>query len=247
MQYRIGARLGNYADVPALVVGELGYAVDKKVYFVGDDTASPPEIMTTKSSGLSFSYPNVEFVKYKEIQMYDGGKVDGVDISSFNAEDGFITRVQDGAFVNRVLEHDQYIDIENADGKEGNPKIKASQMLLDMIGNGGGGGGTGIAFFHGEEPPAIGTVLPGTMFWSTIDDLLYILITDGNYFNWVDMASVGGRGGAVNANRTFVGENPPTIAFVGDKFVDSSDDYRIYMRIMDENGTHWREILSDQY
>lgn len=244
MQYKIGARLGNYADVPALVIGEFGYAVDKKVMFVGDDTSTPPELITTKSAHF-FEYPNVTYVKYNEIQMYDGGKVDGVDISSFNIADGFITRVQDGAFINRVFEHDIYIDIEFPDGVEGNPKFKASEQLLSLINNNTGGGGGSLNFFYGEEPPA--PALPGTLFFSTIDELLYIYVTDGTTFAWIDIASVGGRGGAVNANRTFVGETPPSIAFIGDKFVDSSDDYRIYMRIMDDNGTHWREILSDQY
>lgn len=238
-QYKIGARLGNYANVPALVIGEIGYAVDNKVFFVGDDTSTPPELMTTKSS-KNFEYPNVPIVKYNSIELFENGTIDGIKPSLLNQNDGFVARTAEGVFAQRIFQTDEYLVVENPDGVEGDPKITVSQALLDLIGNGGTGN---VRFTFGEDPPL--DPIPGEMFWSTIDFLLYIFITDGSTFGWVDIASIGGRNGAVNANRTYIGHEPPGSAFIGDKFLDT-EDYRLYMRLQDENGTHWKEILSEQ-
>lgn len=239
-QYKVGARLGNFAQVPALVIGEIGYAVDNKVFFVGDDTSTPPKIMTDKSA-YSFEYPNVPYVKFNIIELFENGKIDGVTPSYLNQDNGFITRTSDNQFANRYIDSDEYFVILNSDGVDGNPKVTASQVLIDLI---GGGGGTGsVRFFHGEDPPV--DALPGDMFWSTIDFLLYIFITDGTTSGWVDIASIGSGVGAANANRTYVGLEPPHAAFIGDKFLDT-EDYRLYMRLQDEGGTFWKEILSEQ-
>lgn len=241
--YRVGARLGNFADRGSLILAEIGYAVDTRTFFVGDDTATPPAIMTDKST-MAFDFASVPSVKFKQIDVYDGGKVDGVDLSTMNDSFGFPARVDNGIFINRYFETDEYIQVDNSDGKEGNPVIRFSEYAIQLLNSGGSSGGGNVWFHHGDEPPE--EPLPGWFFWSTADDLLYVYTTDGNSFAWVDVAGTGGRG-SLNANRTYIGDQPPASAFVGDKYVDSTDEYRIYLRVMDQNGTHWREMLSDKY
>lgn len=97
--YHVVYRYGNSINVPPLREGEAGYDIDKKVARVGDGTSTPPRIITDKSFG-AFEYDQVEYVKYREVQLFEGGKIDGLDPSSLITATGFAFHSQDGQFTN---------------------------------------------------------------------------------------------------------------------------------------------------
>jgi len=145
MARKLIVRIGTESTVPILEIGEPGYDTDTKVSRIGDGTVNPPRIVTTKSNDTSFEYPDVDYFKYKEIRLYDGGKVDGVTPSKFNQKNGLVVRQADNDFDQKTLEGANYTDpltnvvtpviqIENGDGTaEGNIKIKLSATILAKI------------------------------------------------------------------------------------------------------------------
>lgn len=255
---RLVARIGNSSQVPALILGEMGYDVDVKTFRVGDDTATPPRIMTDKSVG-AFSFKDVSEVGFNKILLLNKeSTVDGVTPSLLNKTNGLLVRVGDNKFESRSFDTDEYIAVDNADGVGGNPTIRIRDSLFDALRSNQGI----VSFSWGEEPP----VLPpdGSFFWSTIDFLLYVWIPSGEFETvpdgetddgeprfkeikvgaWVDIASASGSGGGATGNRTYSGEEPPAQCYLGDLFIDTSDNYRVYMRLQDDSGLHWREVFT---
>jgi hypothetical protein len=66
MATQIQFRQGNAAAVPALNIGEPGWSVDTKTLNVGDGSGTPPQVMTSKSTG-TFSYPNIVSAKFPRL------------------------------------------------------------------------------------------------------------------------------------------------------------------------------------
>lgn len=124
---RVVARSGMSASVPALMIGEIGWDIDLKRFRVGDDTTSPPYVMTSKSLGI-FEYNFITYVQYPEIRMLPKGTVDGVDISELNANNGLVTRRGPNLWAHRsiVTNDPQYVKITNGNGVSGNPTIDLS-------------------------------------------------------------------------------------------------------------------------
>lgn len=52
---RIVSRIGTSVNVPSLRQGEMGFDTDTKVFRVGDDTATPPGILTSKTEAFDLS------------------------------------------------------------------------------------------------------------------------------------------------------------------------------------------------
>lgn len=52
---RIVSRIGTSENVPSLRQGEMGFDTDTKVFRVGDDTATPPGILTSKTEAFDLS------------------------------------------------------------------------------------------------------------------------------------------------------------------------------------------------
>lgn len=133
MAQKLIARIGLAQDIPVMLVGELGYDTDLLRMRVGDGTSAAPIIMTTKSKG-PFSYPSIDYTEYPEIRMIGTGTVDGVDVSQLNSADGLVTRVGNNTWAHRRLENtDGHIDIQNKDGKSGNPILNLSAAFLASI------------------------------------------------------------------------------------------------------------------
>jgi hypothetical protein len=111
------ARYGLSANVPTLRVGEFGYDTDTKTMRIGDDTSSPPKIMTTKSTG-TFDFSSVTTITLPGgTQATSDGKVDGVDISSLNQNNGLLVRTGNGTFGNtQMISGDSTLLITNSTG-----------------------------------------------------------------------------------------------------------------------------------
>lgn len=135
--FKLVARLGLAANVPTLVEGEIGFDTDMKVFRVGDDTSTPPRVPTTKSLG-AFDFSLSDYFKFKEIQLPDGGTVDGVDISKINVSNGFLVRKANNDFQSvSFASGDGTIQITNGSGIGGNVDLRVSpDLLADLIGGG---------------------------------------------------------------------------------------------------------------
>ena len=66
MATKIQFRQGNSAQTPSLDIGEPGWDVDTKVMNVGDGSSTPPQLMTTKSSG-EFAFLNIASVSFPRV------------------------------------------------------------------------------------------------------------------------------------------------------------------------------------
>lgn len=144
--YKIIARLGLAADVPTLEDGEIGWDRDTKTFRVGDASASPPRVMTTKSTGI-FDYANLTYARYPRIELPPGGTVDGVDVSTLNQANGFLVRTGAGVFNNRqVVSGNGTISIVNGTGLGGDLDLRVSDTLIASL--------TPPTFFVSNTPPA---------------------------------------------------------------------------------------------
>lgn len=131
--FRVVARYGLFADLPILKTGEIGYSTDNKVFFVGNDTPNPDRIMTTNST-IGFNFSVVPWVKFNEIQMVDGGKVDGVDVSTLMTGPGFIVHLGNGLFQNRsIISGDASLTVINSTGNDGNVDIRIGRDVLTEV------------------------------------------------------------------------------------------------------------------
>jgi len=138
--FHVVARYGLSTQVPVLKLGEMGYDTDTKVGRFGDDTSTPPRVMTDKSSA-PFDFSSVPSVKFNQIEIEENGTVDGVDISSMITATGFLFHAQAGQFANvRFVSSNQSISFgglttaEQGGGME--LDVTLNQALMDLI-NGG--------------------------------------------------------------------------------------------------------------
>lgn len=237
-KFKIVARLGNAADVPLLINGEIGYDVDAKRFRVGDDTGSPPIIPTTKTVGAVEFSPYFSPL-YTTINIRDGGTVGGVRIKQMNIHEGVVYRDAgpDGEIYNRELvSSGGYLDFETVDPPQDAPagttrklNINPSERLMQLIAAGGGN-----AFTYGPNAPA--TSKPGDEWYCTTDDILYKLIGENNdTAYWMDISSFTGGGGG---NRFFITDELPTNASPGDEWYDQ-DEEKIYKCILSEGRQIW--------
>lgn len=136
--FKIVARIGLAADVPALVPGEVGYDTDMRTLRVGDDTSTPPRIPTTKAVGdFDFSVYGGTF-KFANITLPNNGTVDGVDVSRLNTSNGLLVRKANNSFDSRTIVcGDNSLAITNGDGVAGNIDVRLDPNLKDLIVNGG--------------------------------------------------------------------------------------------------------------
>lgn len=135
--FKIVARIGNEADIPTLVPGEIGYDLDKKTFRVGDDTSTPPRIPTTKSLG-NFDFTAAGTFTFSIVALPEGGTVDGVDVSKLNAKNGLSVRKAANTFDNVALVcGDQSLQITGGDGTNGNIDLRIHPDVMALINNGG--------------------------------------------------------------------------------------------------------------
>jgi photosystem II stability/assembly factor-like uncharacterized protein len=102
-KYHIAAMLGSSLQTPALSLGVIGYDIDTKTFRVGDDTSTPPKVPTNKSSG-SFEFPNITDFKLRNLSLYTGGKIDGVEPKTMVKAAGFAYHLNNGQFGNVSLQ-----------------------------------------------------------------------------------------------------------------------------------------------
>ncbi len=219
-------RIGNSAQVPSLQLGVPGWDADTKTARVGDDTATPPRMPTTKSRG-TFEFPDVDAFRLKELRLFPNGKVDGVTPSKLNPANktGFVRLISNNTF--------QHVGTNTDHFKIEADTLSLSDAIVDLIED-----NSGVSFSYGDAPPT--GALPGHLFWSTFDGLLYIRLTDNEDGDdwWLDVSSIGG--GRNSGISMHVGPTPPLQANIGDYHLDT-EDKRIYIRLFDENGQYWRE------
>ena len=187
--YKVCATTGLAAEVPTLILGQIGWDTDTKTFRVGDDTTTPPRIPTTKSTG-SFNFETADFFRFSAIQMVNGGRVDGVDISTMNQSDGFVTRRADGQFENRILTSgDDTLSIVYPDGLDGNPDLRVSEALIASL--------TPPTFWVTPTEPQdarvgdfwLDTDGPDDIPGNTDDGVVYIRCSDGNTEYWTQISN----------------------------------------------------------
>lgn len=235
-KFKVVARLGNASTIPTLINGEIGYDVDTKTFRVGDDTAIPLKIPTSKSTGL-IEFLNTLTVKYGTILLHAGAKIDGVDPSTQNQANGVVTRIADGVFANRqVVGNPDYITVTNPTGLTGNITISLSENVIDLL---GGSTSTAVRFTYGAEFPDEENVRAGQLHYLLTEELLYIRAKqeDGTEF-WLDFSSV--VGGGSRTKHFYLQNDAPVDAVVGDEWYDNSIN-RLFMRMIEENNMFWME------
>lgn len=235
-KFKVVARLGMAAAIPTLETGELGWDVDKKVLRLGDDTASPTKVASNKSTGI-IEYLQSFIVKYGTVQMFDGGKVDGVDISTMNESDGFAVRIADGTMANRVVTvNSDYLKITNGNGKAGNPVITLSDTIIELI---GGAGVTAVKFSYGKEFPI--NAFPGHLHYDVDNELVFIKVKqEDNTEFWLDFSSV--IGGNSRYRKFYTQNNAPIDVIPGDEWLDT-DTNKLFLRTIENNNSFWIEQL----
>ena len=235
-KFKVVARLGNAAAIPTLINGEIGYDVDTKTFRVGDDTSTPTKLATNKSTGL-IEYLSTLTVKFGDIQLHTGKKIDGVDPSTMNQENGVVARIADGVFANRqVIGDPDYISVTNPDGVAGNITISLSENVIDLI---GGPTSSAVRFTYGETFPTDENARPGQLHYLLTEELLYIRAkqADDTEF-WLDFSSV--VGGGSRTKRFYLQDTAPIDAVVGDEWYDDSIN-RLFMRMIEADNTFWME------
>jgi len=131
---RIVARKGLEAAVPALLEAEIGYDTDTKTFRVGDNSATPGKVISDKSTGV-FDFSTATSVKFKEVLIGTGGKVDGVDLKTLNTAPGFVVRKASTGVYGPVTfgNSDQTLVITNGDGQAGNVDIRLHPNIVAII------------------------------------------------------------------------------------------------------------------
>lgn len=123
--FHIVCRIGLAAKTPAMQMGEIGFDTDERVFRIGNDTVIPERIMCSNSK-IAFEYPYVPYVKFKDLRLYDGGKIAGVDISALSSAGPGILAIDDSGKL-KVVEltsGDTTVSITNANGLYGNPDLR---------------------------------------------------------------------------------------------------------------------------
>lgn len=123
---RIIVRIGLSTDVPALHQAELGMDIDTITMRIGDDTADPPKIMTTKSTG-SFDYSSTDVVTFHQIAFAPGGGVSGINFDSMKADQGVVISLGNGQFREcEIFSSDGSVIVTNGKGQSGDIDITVS-------------------------------------------------------------------------------------------------------------------------
>lgn len=125
---RVIVRFGVESDIPALQIAELGWDIDTKTLRVGDSTATPTKILTTKSTG-DFDFTSSSLVKFNHVEVET---LNGIDFESLNAAPGILVRSStSGVYSVTSLESsDGSVDVMNADGLNGPIDIRISTQSL---------------------------------------------------------------------------------------------------------------------
>lgn len=198
--FKILARIGLAAQVPTLQTGELGYDTDTKTGRLGDNTAQPPRLMTDKSTGI-FNFQFLTYARFPRVEMVPGGKVDGVDVSTMNGDNGLVARIADGTMANRkVISGNSTVSVVNGDGVAGDIDIRVTDELVAQL--------TPPKFWVSDvEPqsPRVGDYWHDTDGIDAIDGnaddgIVYIRNTDGVTEYWTQISNE-----YQNASETIVG------------------------------------------
>lgn len=114
---RIVVRQGLAAQIPALIMGELGWDIDTFTLRVGDDTDDPVKIMTTKSRGI-FDFRSATKVYLPDTEI---DNLAGIDLSGLYAEPGIMVSTGDPNNFKHVsiYSSDSSVIITNGDGQTG--------------------------------------------------------------------------------------------------------------------------------
>ena len=232
-KFKVVARLGQSTKIPLLINGELGYDIDTKTARMGDDTLLAPKIATSKSTG-KIEYLEQLTTKQGTIELYEGSKVDGVDPSTMNQENGAVVRVSNGVFINRQIVGDpDYIQVTNPDGKDGDFTISLSESIKNAIGN----ISSAIKFTWGFEFPE--NVQPGHIHYDENEEIIFIFVRQSDQVDfWMDIGSPSGGGGG--GNRLYIREDRPPNAIIGDEWYDPSTS-RFYVLLSENQNVFWVE------
>lgn len=131
--YNVVARRGLAAQVPVLLVGEIGYDTDTRTLRVGDLTPQPPRIPTTKATGV-FDFSSMSKWTLPGGVEVESGKVDGVDISTLNLANGLLARRGNGVFgESAITSGNNSILVTNGDGSQDLIDIRINPSALTNI------------------------------------------------------------------------------------------------------------------
>ena len=131
---RIVVRKGLEADVPALKEAELGYDTDTKVLRIGDDTADPSKILTTKSTG-DFDFSTAGLVTLSSLAIAAGGTLAGIDTGSMVAGTGILTHsTTTGVFSQtEIVSTDDTLLVTAGDGLSGAIDIRLHPDVITNL------------------------------------------------------------------------------------------------------------------
>lgn len=210
---RLVARTGLAANVPSLIVGELGWDYDTKTFRVGDNSATPPRIMTTKSSG-SFDFSNTETITLNNIALKTNARIAGLDLGSMNSTVGILVRTNESGKFEQVslTSGDESISVVNGNGVGGNLDIRLAQDLQDAI-----DAISGVDSVYQPNAPTVAKV--GDLWMDSDNDVLYIYTETGSGPDWLDISTIGSGG----ISHTSAGSAPPTPA-VGDEWYSTTEE-----------------------
>lgn len=134
--FHLVARQGLAAEVPTLVTGEFGWDTDKKTLRVGDDTSSPPRVMSTKSTG-DFDFSTVGTITLAGNLTFSQGKINGMDLSGLNQANGILVRRGNGVFASKALvSGDNSIQVTGGTGLSDNIDIRLSPVSAVLTSDG---------------------------------------------------------------------------------------------------------------
>lgn len=176
--YRVVARQGLAQHVPALITGEIGWDTDTKTFRVGDMSADPPRVMSTKSTGV-FQFPSVTEMLAGGVTLKNG-KVDGANLKQLSVlGQGLLMRMANGDFRSvRFASSDNSILVLNGDGSTG---------VIELRTHNSGGSGSTVQDIGIAQPDSSGE--PGLFQFPAVAPTGKVL---NDYGQWVPLPQPGG-------------------------------------------------------
>lgn len=235
-KFKVVARLGLSTSIPILINGEIGQDIDTKTFRVGDDTPEPCKVVTHKSTGNVIYQPTLT-VTYGDINIHAGYKVDGVDISTMNQEDGIAVRIDDGIFTNRsIVGESNFIDVLNPNGKDGNFTIKLSENVKNLL---GGDTVSAVRFTYGPTFPE--DPFPGHIHYNDDEEMLYIYTSQeqDNYSFWLGISSFINE--STRYPKFFQQTERPLNGRPGDTWFEPEDE-KLFLMFAGDEEPYWVEV-----
>lgn len=227
---RIIIRTGLEADVPALLTAEMGWDYDKKTLRVGDNTQTPPRIMSTKSTG-SFDFSTVSNIILPNIIQANNTTFNGMNLFSLNEAQGIVVRsATPGLFTHTSLtSSDGSLQFTNPNGIGGSIDISLNPDILDIIAS-----FEGVTATYQATAPA--SPKAGDLWMDSDTGVLYVRCIGGSGPIWLDISSMGSGGLNFTAS-----SSAPANPGIGDEWFNTLYD-TLFKRVTNGSSEFWMQI-----